>query len=599
MFLRPYRRRQRNGTVDEYWALVESYRTTRGPRQRVVSYLGDLAAEVRDGVAATAADRQDRQPALFDDRRPAHVEIDLRSLRVERTVAFGGVWLGKGLLSYLGLDTFLTDHLPPGREEVPWSVMAQVLILGRLLEPSSDLRLAEHLYGRLALADVLGVPVAKINDDRLYRALDALLPHKAALTQHLRAKGGELFGLTYDLVLYDVTSTFFEGTAAKNPSAQRGYSRDHRPDCVQVCIALVVDRSGFPLGYEVFPGNRHDSTTVKTIVRLVEKTYGRAERIWVMDRGMVSEENLAFLRRSGRRYIIGTPKAMLKSFERDLLADGWDTVREGVEVKTCAAPDGSADHFVLCRSQARQQKEQAMHARFETRIEEGLTKLAASCAKRAWPVGTIERRVGKLLGANSRAAGLFDVTVTAGSEGQTQVTWTHKTAWRDWATLSEGCYLLRSNIDDLPPADLWTAYIGLTQAEAAFRIQKSDLQLRPIWHQRLDRVKAHLLVCFLAFVLWKTLGQLCTRAGLGDEPRRVLDELAQIMLVDVAVDTTAGVTIRKRCVAQPTKLQATLLHQLHVPLPSHLGLTATPGGVVEKLAEKSSVLSLNGGQITR
>lgn len=584
--------------MDEYWALVESYRTTRGPRQRVVSYLGDLASEVRAGVAAAAAGRQDRQPALFDDHQPARVEIELRSLRVERTVAFGGVWLGKALLACLGLDTFFTEHLPPGREDIPWAVMAQVLILGRFVEPSSELRLAEHLYGRTALADVLGVPVDKINDDRLYRTLDALLPHKAALTQHLRAKGGELFGLTYDLVLYDVTSTFFEGTAATNPSATRGYSRDHRPDCVQVCIALVVDRSGFPLGYEVFPGNRHDSTTVKTIVRLVEKTYGCADRIWVMDRGMVSEDNLAFLRQSGRRYIIGTPKAMLKSFERDLLAGGWDTVREGVEVKTCAAPDGSADHFVLCRSQARQQKEQAMHARFEARIVEGLTKLAASCAKRAWPVGVIERRVGKLLGANTRAAGLFDVTVTEVT-GRAQVTWTHKQDWRDWATLSEGCYLLRSNIDDLPPADLWTAYIGLTQAEAAFRIQKSDLQLRPIWHQRLDRVKAHLLVCFLAFVLWKTLGQLCARAGLGDEPRRVLDELAQIMLVDVAVETTAGVTIRKRCVAQPTKLQATLLQQFQLPLPDHLGVTSMPTDVVEKSRAQLQELSVNGGQIPR
>ena len=574
MFLRPCRRKRANGTIDEYWALVESYRTPRGPRQRVVSYLGDLAADVRAGVAAAATGQCAHQPSLFADAVvPDRVEVNLRSVRVERTVAFGGVWLGQWLLKRLGLDTFFAEHLPQGREEIPWAVMAQVLILGRFLEPSSELRLAEHLYGRTAFAEVLGVPLAKINDDRLYRALDALLPHKAALTQHLRATGGELFGLTYDLVLYDVTSTFFEGAAAATPQAKRGYSRDHRPDCVQLCIALVVDRSGFPIGYEVFPGNRHDSTTVKTIVRLMEKTYGRADRIWVMDRGMVSEENLTFLRAEGRRFIMGTPKAMLKTFEQDLLADGWDTVHDGLEVKACALPDGSTDHFVLCRSQARRQKEEAMHARFAARIEDGLIKLAASCAKRKWPVGTIERRVGKLLGANTRAAGLFTVTVTARADGRAQVTWTHNPAWRDWVSLSEGCYLLRSNIADLPPADLWTAYIGLTQAEAAFRIQKSDLQLRPIWHQKSTRVKAHLLVCFLAFVLWKTLGQFCALAGLGDDPRRVLEEVAQIMLVDVAVDTTAGVTIRKRCVAQPTPRQATLLHHLHLTLPPHLGRT--------------------------
>lgn len=595
MFLRPIRKKRRTGQVVEHWALVESYRTARGPRQRVVSYLGDLAAEERLGMASAIAGAHAHQLELFDDTSLRRVEIDVQSLHVERTAAFGGVWLGKILLEYLGLDTFFAEHIPQGREDIPWALMASVLILGRFLEPSSELRLAEHLYARTAMADVLGVPLDKINDDRLYRALDELLPLKKELTKHLRAKGGELFGLQYDLVLYDVTSTYFEGMAAHNPSAQRGYSRDHRGDCKQVCIALVVERSGFPIGYEVFPGNRHDSTTVKTIVQLVEKTYGRSDRIWVMDRGMVSEDNLTFLRASGRRFIIGTPKAMLKSFEKDLLASAWDTVREGVEVKYCTAPDGGTDHFLLCRSQARQQKEQAMHARFEARIEEGLTKIAASCDNKVWPVGVIERRVGKLLGANTRAAGLFAVTVQAdpacpssplpdaatGSKKKktrpksprTQVTWTKKQAWRDWSMLSEGCYLLRSNIDDLPAVDLWKAYIGLTQAEAAFRIEKSDLQLRPIWHQHRERVKAHLLVCFLAFVLWKTLAHLCTSAGLGDEPRRILDEIAQIMLIDVVVDTRSGVTIRKRCVAQPTTLQATLLRQLNINLPAHLGIS--------------------------
>ena len=240
-----------------------------------------------------------------------------------------------------------------------------------------------------------------------------------------------------------------------------------------------------------------------------------------------------------------------------------------------------------------------MHARFEARIEAGLTKLQTSCTKNAWPVGTIERRVGKLLGANTRAAGLFDVTVTAGADGRAQVAWTKRETWRDWATLSEGCYLLRSNIADLAPADLWTAYIGLTQAEAAFRIQKSDLQLRPIWHQRADRVKAHLLVCFLAFVLWKALGQFCACAGLGDEPRRVLDELSQLMLVDVAVATTAGVTIRKRCIAQPTPLQAELLHRLKITLPAHLGYAELPADVVEKSDEKSALLSVNRAGLSR
>jgi len=529
-------------------------------------------------VAQVAQGHSDRQPTLFDDTPPSWVEVDLHSLRVERTAAFGGVWLGRQLLETLGLTTLFAEHMPCGREDIPWGIMAQLLIIARLLDPSSELHLAEHLFAHTAFAEVLGVPVDKVNDDRLYRALDALLPHKAAVTAHLKQRCGELFGLQYDLLLYDVTSTYFEGQAQKNPSAQRGYSRDHRPDCVQVCIAFIVEKSGFPIGYELFPGNRHDSTTVKTIVKLVEKIYGHADRIWVMDRGMISQGNLAFFRRSHRRYIIGTPKSMLKHFEQELLAKDWQTVHAGLEVKTCVDPDGSDERFLLCRSTARRQKEQAMHDRFARNILTGLEKIAAGCRSRKETVGTIERRVGKLLGANTRAAGGFHVTVTPRADGGAEVTWTTVEHWQEWATLSEGCYLLRTNVTDLAPDDLWTAYITLTQAESAFRIQKSDLQLRPVWHQRLDRVKAHIFVCFLAFVLWKTLGQLCKAAGIGDEPRRVLEELAQIMLVDVAVQTKTGVTIRKRCVAQPTKLQAELLHRLKLTLPKHLGITTGAGG---------------------
>ena len=580
MYIRPIRKRLNNGAVEQRWALVESYRTERGPRQRVVSYLGDLAEDERLGVAHAAGERPDRQPALFDDTPPAWVEVDLRSLRVERTAAFGGVWLGRWLLDRLGLREFFAARLPSGREEIPWAVLAQLLIIARLLDPSSELRLAQHLFARTAFAEVLGVAGDKINDDRLYRALDRLLPHKAALTAELKERAGTLFGLNYDLLLYDVTSTYFEGLAEANPSAQRGHSRDHRPDCVQLCIALIVDKSGFPLGYELFPGNRHDSSTVQTIVKLVEKTYGRADRIWVMDRGMTSVENLAFFKRSGRRYIIGTPKAMLKRFERALLAEDWETVREGVEVKTCADPAGGDERFILCRSTARRDKERAMHDRFTRNIVVGLEKIAAGCSRRKYAVGTIERRVGKLLGANTRAAGLFDVQVTPRPDGGARLSWTQIDTWREWATLSEGCYLLRTNIPDLSSNDLWTAYIQLTQAESAFRIQKSDLTLRPIWHQRLDRVKAHIFVCFLAFVLWKTLGQLCTAAGLGDEPRRVLDEISRIMLVDVAVNTKSGVTIRKRCVAQPTVLQDELLQRLKLTLPRHLEIRDVPPNVV-------------------
>ena len=594
MYLRPIRKTRPNGTVEHTWALVESYRTARGPRQRTVAYLGDLAEEERRGVQAAASGTTAHQPALFaDDGPPQWVEIDLHSLRVERTLQFGGPWLGRALLDVLGLPDVLATLLPVGRADIPWAVMAQILVLGRLIDPSSELHLAEHVYARTALAEVLGVPVEKLNEQRLYRALDQLLPQKAALEQHLAAKAGELFGLTYDLLLYDVTSTYFEGLCAKNDQAKRGYSRDNRPDCLQVCIALVVSREGMPLGYEVFDGNRTDVTTVEDIVTLMEDRYGTADRVWVMDRGMASEDNLAFLQEEGRRYIIGAPRSELKQFEAELLAQDWEQIREGLEVKRVPAPEGD-ETFILCRSVQRQAKEQAMHQRCSDKIEEGLRKIDAGCTKRKQSVGAVERRIGRLLERYSHAAALFAITTHAKDDGKVGLFWSRNARWQEWAALSEGCYLLRSNIADWRAEDLWHAYIQLTQAEAAFRIQKSDLKLRPIWHQKKERVQAHILVCFLAYVLWKTLGLRAKAAGLGDEPRRIWDELAQIMLVDVVVRTRSGVDIRKRCVAQPTPLQAQLLQRLQITLPRHLGITMQ--NVVTPIAEKIDDLSVNGGK---
>jgi transposase len=430
--------------------------------------------------------------------------------------------------------------------------------------------LAEHLYERTALEDLLGIPAEKVNEDRLYRTLDALLPHKADLEEHLKERLGELFALDYDLLLYDVTSTYFEGEAKGNPLAQRGYSRDRRGDCKQVCIALIVSRCGMPLGYEVFAGNRSDVTTVEEIVEKIEAAYGRANRIWAMDRGMVSEENVEFLQEGGRRYILGTPKGMLKRFERELLAEDWECIREGLEVKLCASPNGE-ERFILCRSDQRREKEKAIHARFEKRIEEGLCRLRESCERRKQNPQLIERRVGRLLERNSRAAGLFEVTVEGSAKaGGARLKWRKVEVWRRWAELSEGCYLLRTNVKDWTAEELWKAYIQLTEAEAAFRIQKSDLRIRPIWHQRPERVEAHILVCFLAYVLWKTLAQECQRAGLGDEPRKVLDELKAIQLVDVVLPTKKGVELRRRCVTRPTQHQVILLQRLGLHLPSNL-----------------------------
>ena len=571
MYLRRCYRRK-DGKRHAYWALVESYRTNRGPRQRVVAWLGVMDEQGRLGVKRCAEKRPGYQTDLFRSTEPEWVEVDVKRVRVERSRKFGGPWLGKELLRRLALDEFLEQSLPNGREEIPWSATAMILLLARLCEPSSELHVAEHVYQASALSDLLGIPDEKVNEDRLYRALDTLLPHKKALEKHLKERLGELFDLDYDLLLYDITSTYFEGQADGNPQAQRGYSRDHRPDCKQVNIALVVSRCGMPLGYEVFAGNRHDATTLEEMVGHVEQLYGRAGRVWIMDRGLVSEKNVQFLRAGARRYILGTAKNALRKFERELLSEDWKQVHEGLEVRLVPAPDGE-EVFILCRSAERQAKEQAMHERFEKRIEDGLAKIAASCGKRRQKAGAVERRVGRLLERNTRAARLFDVQVEVDAQGFTQLRWTKMESWREWTRRSEGCYLLRSNVTDWTPEELWRAYVQLTEAEAAFRVHKSDLQIRPVWHHREDRVGAHILVCFLAYVLWKTLAASCRQAGLGDEPRQVFKELSDITLVDVVLPTRNGVELRKRCISQPTEHQRILLQRLGMRLPTALQQT--------------------------
>jgi len=561
--------RFKDGKHHHYWALVESYRTERGPRQRVVAWLGEMDKAGRLGVERVAKGSVGYQQNLFEETEPEWVEINLKGVRVEKVRDFGGPWLGLELMRCLGLDRFLFEHIVRRREEVSWAAMAEVLVLCRLCHPSSELHIAEHFYEQTALSDLLGIPSEKINEDRLYRALDEVLPQKEALEKHLKETIGSLFKLDYDLFLYDVTSTYFEGEAKGNPLAQRGYSRDHRGDCKQICIGLVVTRDGFPLGYEIFAGNRTDVTTVEEMVETMESRYGKANRIWVMDRGMASGENVEFLVKKKRRYVLGTQRGQLKQYEAELLKTDWQEVQSGLEVKRVESPDGK-EIFILCRSRDRAEKEKGIHDRFEQRIEEGLKQMARSCENRRYQVSVMERRVGKLLGRNSRAAGLFDVWVEKGSTGGVRVVWEKREAWREWSRLSEGCYMLRSNIQDWSPEELWKAYIQLTEAEEAFRIHKSDLSIRPIWHQKEERVRAHILVCFLAYVLWKTLGQLCRQVGLGNEPRKVFWELSQIKLTDVILPTRNGTDIRLQCVETPTNHQMILLQKLKFYLPRRL-----------------------------
>jgi hypothetical protein len=576
MYLR-HTTRRKDGKVHRYWQLVRSVRVGRKVVQQTVAHLGELDAQGRARAKALAraitGDREQRD-LFVEDHADEAIPVRLNRLRLERGRRFGDVWLGWTLWRALRLDEALARWLPEGREAVPWATMAAVLVLARLCEPSSELHIAETWYRGTALEDLLAVPAPLVNDDRLYRALDRLVPHKTALEQHLMARLGELFALDYDLLLYDVTSVYFEGAAEANPLAQRGHSRDHRPDCKQVCLALVVTRDGMPLGYEVFAGNRTDVTTVEDIVEAMEARYGLAQRIWVMDRGMTSADNLDWLRQTGRRYLVGTPKSELKKWAGALAeARDWQAVRAGIEAKQCLGPEG-LETFVLIRSVERREKERAMHARFARRIEDGLTRLGQRMgrARRPLDVRRLERQLGRLLERNQRAAGRYvidfvpDPTQPAG----VRLDWSARPEWDDWARWSDGCYVLRTNVTDWSADELWRTYIQLTDAEAAFRIQKSELGIRPVWHQRADRVQAHILVCFLAYVLWKTLEQWQRRAGLGQSPRTVLEELQRIHSTDVVLPAEDGREFRLRCVVRPDAAQAALLDRLGLDLPQRL-----------------------------
>jgi transposase len=577
MYLR-YTTITKSGTTHTYWRLVRSVRHGRKVRQETVAQLGELDAAGRL-AARSLAERLagvERQPGLFDDNLPTEpIALDVRGLRLERGRRFGDVWLAWRLWQAVGLDQLLEQLLPCGREDVSWATMAAVLVIARLCEPSSELHIAEDWFRRTALDDLLGVNEAKINDDRCYRGLDRLLVVKEELEKHLKDRLGTLFALDYDLLLYDVTSTYFEGLAEANPLAQRGHSRDHRSDCKQVCIGLVVTRDGFPLGFEVFAGNRHDSTTLREIVQRMEERYGQSSRVWALDRGMVSAAHLDWLRQRGSRYVVGTPKAQWRAYEQQLLAGDWSTIRDGLEVQLVAAADG-VETFILCRSAERAAKEQAMRERFAQRVEAGLAKMAAGCARRRFVVGVIERRVGRLLQRNQRAARFYDVQVTVAADGRAVLAWSKHTAAWDQARACDGCYILRSNVTDWTAQELWQSYIQLTEAESAFRIHKESLQLRPVWHQKPARVKAHILVCFLAYVLRKTLEGWCRQAGLGSSVTTVLEEMARVQSTDVVIPTQDGRQVRLRCVVRPDRAQALLLDRLGLQLPQRLQL---PRGV--------------------
>ena len=591
MFLRSHRR-EKDGKDHSYWSLVETVRTPEGPRQRTLCYFGELnsSAQARwlKTIQVFNEQGETQQLKLFpsevepppDD--PQVARILLNKVRLERTREFGSCWLGLQLWKRLELDRFFKATIDEHAADVPWSRVAAVLAINRLCAPGSELAIEQRWYPSTALDDLLGIREGKLNDTRLYRCLDRMLPHKTKLERHLKERYGELFGVDFDVLLYDLTSTYVEGAAEKNPMMRHGYSRDHRPDCEQMVIALIVNSEGFPFSYETFDGNRADVSTMETILRMVERKYGKARRIWVLDRGIVSEQNLAAIRQRGGQYLVGTPRSQMKQFEEELLKDDWMQVRPDVEVKKVPIPQGE-ETYILCRTAGRQEKEKAIRNRFSARMEDALKRLAKTIETgRLKDRNKMERRLGRIQAGHPQVSDLYEVAFRDTGAG-VRLHWSIKEDRKLWHGLREGAYMLRTNLPAGTAEELWSHYMQLTEAEASFRALKSELSIRPLFHQLESRVKAHVMVAFLGYALWVTLKHLLKRSVVATSSSdpikrqplsagKALSLLATLQSADIVLPAIDGREIRLRRITEPTAEQKILLEQLGLTLPAHFEL---------------------------
>ena len=591
MFLRP-NHRDKDGKDHTYWSLVETVRTPDGPRQKTLCYLGELNSSTQSRWLRTVEVFNEQGEAQQLKLFPAHVEpppddpavarVLLNQVRLERTRQFGACFLGLELWKQLELDRFFEQAIDDDPADVPWSRVAALLAINRLCAPGSELAVEERWYPSTAMDDLLAIEEGKINDTRLYRCLDRILPHKTKLERHLKDRYGALFGAEFDVLLYDLTSTYVEGAAEKNPMMRRGYSRDHRPDCEQMVIALIVNNEGFPFSYETFNGNRADVSTMEVILRMVERKYGKARRVWVFDRGIVSEENLAAVRKRGGQYLVGTPRSQMKQFEEELLKEDWTRVRPEVEVKKVAMPQGE-ETYILCRTAGRKEKEKAIRSRFSNSMEKALQGLEKTIlAGRLKDRNKMERRLGKIQARHPQVNDLYDVALKDTVEG-VRLSWQMKDDRKRWRESREGAYLLRTNLQAETAEELWSKYMQLTEAEASFRALKSELSIRPLFHQLEPRVKAHVMVAFLGYALWVTLKHLLKRrppiipkpsaSGVDNtqplSPMRALALLSTLQSADIVLPTTDGHEIRLRRITEPTAEQKSLLQQLGLRLPEH------------------------------
>ena len=571
MFLKAHER-CKDGKRHVYYSLTESLRVSRQRVvQRTVLHLGELnttqVERWQRTIEAIHEDGQRRQLRLFTDREgqvPVAAEdvaeVILSSLVVRRPRRFGDCWIGCKLWEDLGLRAFWQDALGEQRGEVPWAKVVELLVVNRLCDPRSELFIHEKWFPQTAMDLLLDSTAAVAEKDRLYRALDRMVAHKDALERHLADKWRDLFGARFDVLLYDLTSTYFEGEAEGVEKAARGYSRDHRPDCAQLVIAIVVTPEGFPLSYEVFDGNRADVTTLEAMLDQVEAKHGRARRIWVFDRGIVSEANLQRLRERGGQYVVGTPRHRLGDYEKELLEGSWQQINESVQVQLIAQDQ---ETYVLARSVERAKKEEAMRWRQIRGLMRDLVRLRRSIRK-----GTLAdsdkvlMRLGRLSERWPRA--WHDVS-TDWKEGKLSWHWDRQ-ALR-LAQHRDGAYLLRTNLSDHRPEALWRMYVQLTEVEAVFRALKSELAIRPIWHWVGPRVEAHVLVAFLGYCLWVCLKQKLKASAPGLSPWQLLDQFQRIVQVEVWFKLKAGGAICLPRITQPEPAQAMIMHQLNWSLP--------------------------------
>ena len=577
MFLRKLRV-HKDGKEHSYWSLVETVRTADGPRQHTLCYLGELNgsahARWQKTVEVFNEHGESTQLKLFpceaevpDDPNVARVLV--KKVRVERARRFGDCFLGLELWKRLGLDEFFARHLDGDGADVAWSRVTAVLAINRLCAPGSELAVEQHWYPSTALDDLLHIAKDKINDTRLYRCLDRLLPLKSEIEKHLKQRFGELFQAEFDVLLYDLTSTYVEGAAEENPMMRRGYSRDHRPDCEQLVLALIVNADGFPFSYELFDGNRADVTTVEAILRTVERKHGKARRVWIFDRGVVSEENLVAIRKRGGQYLVGTTRSKLKQFEQELLKDDFEKIRPEVEVKQIKIPGGE-ETYILCRTVGRKEKEKAIRSRFVAKIEKALTGLEQRIADgKLKDRGKMFMGLGRIQASHPQVADLYEMAIKDTQEGA-RLVWRQKPEQQQWLEAREGAYLLRTNLTVDGAADLWKKYMQLTEVEAAFRTLKSELAIRPLFHQLERRVKAHVLVAFLGYALLVTLKHLLKRGGSEYSPANVLKRLAELYSVDIVLPTVEGREIWLRRITKLDDQQQQILYQLQLPLPERL-----------------------------